>query len=49
MHWPTFTLPNSIKDAVLCVDIIATSEVKGYVKDWNLGGEEVVIGVEKVL
>ena len=40
---------NSIKDAVLCVDIIATSEVKGYAKDWNLGGEEVIIGVEKVL
>ena len=40
---------NSIKDAVLCVDIIATTEVKGYTKDWNLGGEEVIIGVEKVL
>ena len=35
-----------VKSVVLADDIIA-SEAKGFVKEWNINGEDVTLGVEK--
>ncbi len=37
---------DNIKSEVLAVDIVL-GETKGYVKEWNINGENVVLGVEK--
>ena len=36
----------TIKEEVLAVDLVL-GETKGYVKEWNINGEDVVLGVEK--
>ena len=36
-----------IKEVVLA-DSIVNSDAKGFVKDWNINGEDVTIGVEKI-
>ncbi len=36
----------TIKEEVLAVDLVL-GETKGYVKEWNINGENVVLGVEK--
>ncbi len=38
---------SDIGDAVLAVKVVNESEVKGFVKDWDIAGAKVVIGVEK--
>ncbi|MBQ4529194.1 MAG: isoleucine--tRNA ligase [Lachnospiraceae bacterium] len=37
---------DTIKEEVLAVDLVL-GETKGYVKEWNINGENVVLGVEK--
>ncbi len=39
---------NEICEDVLAENLILTSEVKGYVKEWNISNEKLVLGVEKV-
>ncbi len=40
------THKETIQSEVLALDV-KTGETKGYVKDWNINGEEVTLGVEK--
>ena len=35
------------KGAVVLADDIIASEAKGFVKEWNINGEDVTLGVEK--
>ena len=37
---------DTIKEEVLATDLVL-GETKGYVKEWNINGEDVVLGVEK--
>ena len=36
-----------IKDEVLA-DAMSTGEAKGFTKEWNINGENVTLGVEKI-
>ena len=37
---------DTIQSEVLALDV-KIGETKGYVKDWNINGEEVTLGVER--
>ncbi len=39
---------SSICEDVLAVQVLQTQGVKGYVKEWDIAGNKVIIGVEKV-